>query len=445
MGLFNIFKNKKEDYSEAIEDYNNALNTYDEKNYQEALGTLSWGFKKDINYKPLYKLAFKCLTNLGGNDEAKLFENALNNFHEFESFNNLGAHFYNEERYDLALPFLEKAVSIDSSNNDTVHDLSIVYARRFQIDKAIEVLEKDGPKNDFWNFWFWCKLSILSENTTGVKEGLNELSEILDKEPNQEDILVPRQKVNEVIEMLNRYNLVKNRRQHIQDWHFIQYGNVILDFFEDTEDYVAGGRYVATWSSNESIKEINNLLKIYLESFDLKFQKVKYLDDRDSEIIGIAIGKELNLDSSCYFSNENNENCLIVGANSFNFNNYYELAEVKNGQILYALNHDWLSSSSISPDIVGLMSQSYYFPWNGGGFKIIDAEKGLTEQTEPDNRNSNEIASDIFKNEPYSEVEKDKLDFYLKNKEYIKGIGSKTNNHRFNFMIESPVPGSHFG
>ncbi len=444
MELFNFLKTKGQNQSPAMEDFLKAKEQFEKNEFQDSLNTLSGGFRKDIDCMPLYELAIKCLEKLGAEDEAELFRKALEHREKFESFNNLGTHFYDVGYYDLATPFLEKAVSIDPTHTDTIHDLSIVYARRFQISKAVKILEENHPKKDFWNYWFWCKLRILEGKPQGVREGLNELMSVLDKEPNQDDVIVARQKVEEVLELLSRYELIKDPEIHIRDWHFIQYGDVILDFFEESDDYVAGGRYVASWGSYESIKQIVLKLKQYLEALEVVIENVVFLPDRDSKILGLLTGMELGVKAQAYDPQQTNKNTLIVGANSYDFDSYEELVDVKEGQVVFSLNHDWLKPSWISPDIAGFMTQYYYFPWNGGGIRVIDQEKGLTEKTEPDKRSEPEIATDIFNKKVELQINPDHIDFYTKNKDYLKLRGSKVTNQRFNFMMESPVGGSYF-
>lgn len=441
MGILKFLKNKQP--SPALEDFNKAKEKYDNNEFVEALRALSFGFQKDVMYMPLYRLSIKCLQSLDAEEESRHFEAVIHNKNSFEAFNNLGMHFFDEGHLNLALVFLEKAVSIDTSNLETVHDLALAYARRFQIKKALETIEKNPPEKDFWNFWLWCKLRILAEQPKGVKEDLNELIQVLDAEENQEDVHIPRQKVNEVQEMLLRYELVKNPKNHIKDWHFIQYGAAILDFFDDTEDFVAGGRYVASWGSNESIKELAEKLKIYLVALDISIDKVAYLNDRSAKIIGLVISSILKVEATVYNANENNENTLIVAANSRDFNQE-ELEVIKDGQVLFALNHEWFKEAAISPDIIGVMNQSYVFPWDGGAYKIINHETREMEQTQPDTRAEEAIAKDICNIDTELNLNKEYLHFYVQHKDYLK-IGSKSNKQRFNFMIESPVPGSYFG
>lgn len=447
MGIFNLFKSKTNNNSEALEDYNNAYSSYENGEYQESLRTLSWGFRKDVNFNPLYELSEKCLVKLCGQDEANLFRNARKNFNNFQPFNNLGTHFYNEGNYDLALPFLRKAVEIDSKNSDTVHDLAIVYARRFNIKEAIKVLENNNPQDDFWNYWFLTKLRILDNQSNGVENDINELFAVLNNEPDTDAVAIPLQKVNEVKETFERLSVVGHPENHIRDWHYIQYGNIILDFFEDSDEYVAGGRYVASWGSNESIKEIVTKLSIYLKQFGKTFERVLYLKDRNSKILGLVIGNELNIEAKEYDNEIDLKNSLIVGANSTDFDGFDELQKIKKGQILFALNHYWLDSAQISPDICGFMTQTYSFPWDGGGIRIVDMESDerKTEKIPPDTRQESVIAEEISKLDVERPYVDENLSFYLKHKEFLKGIGIKVNDDRYNFMIESPIVGSYFG
>jgi tetratricopeptide (TPR) repeat protein len=431
--------------SEAIKDFEEASNLYESSDYQGALRALSWGFRKDVNYKPLYTLSVKALSMLEATQEATLFIEALNHFDQFEPFNNLGTHFFDAERYDLSIPFLEKAILLDASMSDTAHDLALAYSRTFQIDKALEVLETNHHhENDFWSYWFWCKLRILNNMPDGIEEALDELNDILNQMANQQELEIPRQKVTEINEVLTRYHLIAKPMMHIRDWHFIQYGGAILDYFEDSDTYVAGGRYVATWGSNESINIICHKLKIFLESIDFKVKQVRYLDDKNSHIIGLIASKALGLNAQRYDVDKNSNNALIVGANTSDFDAHQEFAQIKKGQILFSLNHNWLESAYLTPDIIGFMSQTYYFPWDGNGIKIIDAEKGITETSEPDNRDAIDIAADIFKSDDSPAMDSKILSYYKKHKEYLKAIGSKSGKIRYNYMIESPVVGSYF-
>lgn len=446
MGLFDLFK-KQDDNSPAKEELTKAKEHFNKGEFQECLRTLAWGFKKDVNYKPLYKLAADSLGKLNAPDEQKLFEEINRSISNSNGFNSLGNFYFGVGHYELAQVFYEKTIQLNPNNEEAPHDLAISYARRFQVGKAVEVLTQ-AKSNDFWNIYFLNKCKILDKKIDGVQETIDNLQIFLNEQANQNDVAIPKMKVDELQETLYRYNSVENVQTHIRDWQFIQYGGVVLDYFEDEgedDEYVAGGRYVASWGSNESIKSIGVKLKQFTDRLSISINSVVALSDRDSEITGRVLAKEFKASFSFYEPTNSNENCLIVSSDSSHFQEYEELNTIHKGQIVFSLNHSWLDSSTISPDIIGFMTQTYSFPWSGDGMRIVDIESKNIEKIPEDNRTTEEIATDIFSLNQNAEVISNHLTFYEEHKDFLKGIGKKTNNNRYNFMIESPVPGSYFG
>lgn len=407
--------------------------------YEEALGNLSQGFRHDVEFKPLYTLAAQILGRLGALEEQSLFEDALAHFSDYAPLNNLGIHFFHVAHYDLARPFLEKAIGIDASDGETRYALALIYARRFEIGRAIEVLEQDCQKV-FWSYLFWVKLHILDERTDGVDEALAELSAMLDEDPDPQETILPRQKVEEVRAMLLRYRLVELPKPHIRDWHFIQYGGAILDYFDEGDDYVAGGRYVATWGSSASVRTTAQKLKYLLALLDVPVTGVYYLDNRNAEIVARVIAETLGTPVEPYYPDDVEGSGLIVGGETSDFNDSQELGQITSPHTLFALNHNWLEPALLTPDIIGLMSQYYIFPWDGG----LEVTDGATQESEPDDREPEVIAAEIctLEAEPYAPAV---YDFYKEHQRYLQGIGEFGGTMRHNFMCESPVPGTYFG
>lgn len=374
MGLFDIFK-KQEDNSPAKEDLQKAKNHFDNGEFQECLRTLIWGFRKDVNYKLLYQLAADSLGKLNAIDEQRLFAAVCENQNDPSAYNSLGDFYFSVGHYDLAQVFYEKTIQLNPHNSEAHHDLAICYARRFQINKAIDVLVNYGA-NDFWNLYFLNKCKILGKKLDGVQQSVNNLQVFLDQQPNQEDVIIPGMKVAELQETLQRFNSVKDIQTHIRDWQFIQYGGVVLDYFDDNEDYVAGGRYVASWGSHESIKKLADKLKQFANKLSISFLSVVSLPDRDSEIVGRILAKEFGIGFGLYDPTKPNLDCLIVSADSSYFQDYEELNEINNNQVVFSANHSWLDNAMVTPDIIGFMTQAYSFPWSGGGMRVTDVESG---------------------------------------------------------------------
>jgi hypothetical protein len=191
-----------------------------------------------------------------------------------------------------------------------------------------------------------------------------------------------------------RYQNHFKTEMHIKTLHYIQYGSVLLQYFDDNEENlnVAGGRYVAKWGSNEEIKSISLKLKDFLEKLNLPYNSISYLPDRDSEIIGKVLSGLMSLPLGIY-KNQFAEKQLVVAANNNLLNGYPELSEIGNGQIVFVLNQDWLNAATLTPDICGLMSQTYFFPWNGG--LKVNSETGKVEQLPPDQRSTDDIVNEF--------------------------------------------------
>ncbi len=440
------FSGSYEPTTAVAEQYSIASDQYNNRDFQEALSTLVSAFNADVSCEAIYELTAECLQQLGAQSEATLFQNALDYFEDAEPFQALGDHFYEMNQYPLSKCFYRRANQISPLNLTIAHDYALVLARRFEIQHAIDILEIADQYQDFWNLYFWTKLKVLSGNNEGVDDALDQLSKALEQQPNQDEVEFPRMKLREVKETLERLSLIESPKKHIQDWHFIQYGGAILDYFDEQENYVAGGRYVALWGSNEATKDILLKLKDLLGQLEVKIEKIRYIDERDSKIIGLVLGQLMGISAFPYQENEYLENALIVGANTTNFDEREELKEANPNQVLFSFNHDWLNNAHYSPDICGLMSQYYTFPWEGGHYKVVDEEAGTTEQTEPDTRPEEEIAQEIAVVElKEEEIKASDYSLYIEHKEHLKGVGSQANKMRYNFVTESPVPGSFFG
>lgn len=65
---------------------------------------------------------------------------------------------------------------------------------------------------------------------------------------------------------------------------------------------------------------------------------------------------------------------------------------------MFSLNHHWIQSTKITLDIIGLLSQQYYFPWDGGDIKIHFGEQRMSVERKYQHEQFTEcIASALFK------------------------------------------------
>ncbi len=437
ISMFDFFKKKPQGNSDspAHEYWVTARDQYDKKNFSPALGTLINGFRKDLYHKPLYELASNCIRQMGGAHEAQLFSKAAEKLGP-KIFTQLGNHFYSVEHYPLTKIFLEEAFAA-SKDVGVAHTLAIANARRFDTKRAQSILSEVEGKFDFWTFWFFVKMRILNNDKNQLYEAIQELESAIDISSQDEKLRMPKQKVLELREAFSRLELIDQPEEKIRDWHFIQYGSVILDFFHSEDSFVAGGRHVASWGNPESIKSI--LLRLYQLTNSKEISNVIYAEDRDSKILALAFSKLSGLPAESYTSEADYSNSLLFVADSNAFNDFENVENISDGNITFAFNQNWLQANFICPDIIGLMSQMYGYPWNGGNLKMN--EDGTTSKTEPDTRADIVIAEELIATKIDEPTELDP--FYKEVHKYLKM--NQATGHRCNFMIESPVPGAYFG
>lgn len=430
--------------SESEEELNKAQEEFNKGNYKEAFNFIKLGLIKDSSYKNLYKLAIECFSKLNYEEEGKLFINAINNFKNFEPFYNLGYYFIEVKVFELARAFLERAIELNPNSVNTAFELSLAYTARFDFKKAIETLEKVNYNDDFWAEYKLNECKLLTNQKDGVKNFIEKGKKYFQSLEMNDDISYIIFKINELEQMMKRLELLTNPETHIKDWHFVQYGASILDFFNtEKNDYVAGGRYVALWSSLGSIRLVLEKLRLYLTKLNKIPNKIIYINDRNSEIIAKALSIMINKKNEEI--NKNNiiePNILIISSDNEKFNDLDELDEITNAQTIFSFNLNWLEPSRYVPDIAGILTQFNSFEWEGGGIKVL--EDGTSEKTEPDNRTIEEITRDLVNTEFKLEDDFDNiLKFYKNNEKYLKG-GEEDNLKRSSFAVDSPIPGAFF-
>lgn len=450
MDTFDKVIGEKENYeSPASNNYLAAKKAFDEGDYRESFRLQSFAFIIDPNFIPTYELAVLTLEKVGGQTEADLFKKALEDFNNYKPFYNLGYHFTEIGNYRMATPFLQRSLVLSNNSLGVAMELAIAYTAQFLPENGMELLRQIDLDN---NFWAWCQLywcSLLSNKPDGIEEFISNTKKQFRDSLNNRDrnIAAIFAAIDKLEECLTRYKTVENPEYVIRNWHYIQYGGAILDYFDNSVAenalQVAGGRYVAKFGSYKEVKSVISKLKEYLTKLGKCPETVYILPSRNSEILGKAISKILDVNCTQYNRNTSVQNGLIIAGDTSEFNDYPELVNIRGNTVTFALNHNWLESSLITPDICGFMSQTYIFPWEGGSIKV-DPETNKVDKSEPDLRSAEEIAESIASEEVKVDPGfKDILEFYYDRKDYMKG-GLKDTFKRLHYNTDSPVKGSYF-
>lgn len=429
--------------SESIGYLKYAEKFFKEGNYQETLRLLILGFHADPSFIGLYELAYKTFTQLGSTDEANLFKRVIEDFDDFDTFFNLGYHYVDIAHFSVAIPFLQRAFEISPEDLHVAMELSIALTAEFQPGKGRAVLEFVEKGNDFWAWYqyYWC--SLLSGETKGLDSFIRSMKEFftMDDERRNRDAASCLMAIERLEECLIRYKMLRWPEADIMHWQYIQYGSVLLDMYNKSEEdmLIAGGRYIAKWPRNHEIKELLLRLHLMIRSLDLSPGTILYLPDRDSEIIGKLASRVMRLPCMVYMKDFKGSHVVICASDEI-LNDYPELSERRNGQILFSMNLNWMKESQITADIIGFMSQSYRFPWNGE--ITMSPKSGIKSSMPPDDRKPDAIVADLAPLEAEVDLSfKNMLDFYTARKNSLK-CKERRYIRRLPFTKDSPVRGS---
>ena len=425
-----------------------------EQDKQAALPHLMSAFAADPDFAPTYELAARVLTQIGGGEEAALFEAARQNFNDFRPFFDLGYHFIDVQNVRLALPFLQRAHRLNPDDAQTACELAVAYAHQLQPEKGREALAQMYENGHFWEVYqfFWC--CFLTQFEVDKIRDFVETYRAAFAARHDEASQGPVSALDKLDNGLRRYDALNEKEQgvppiFIRDWHFIQYGAALLSFFDDNEGdvQVAGGRYVALWGQMESVAGILHDLVRFLSGLDRLPERLLYLPDRDSEIIGLALGSLLNVPpEEADDTNVGGPNRLIVAADSRELYSS-ALSPVYPSQTVFALNVHWTDDGAVTPDVGGVMTQAYYFPWRGENM-TFDPETRTTSKSEEDTRPSFAIAAELAALPDEADLHFAlTLAFYQKHAGLLMGNANTPPDgsvSRIRFIRDSPVPGSYF-
>lgn len=417
-----------------------------------ALRELAQGLRADAGHKPLYKLAAKCLRALEAEDEARLVEAVLADFHSADPFYALGDYYADDQNFALSIPILERAHALAPQRLDVALTLAQSYTSRFRPQDACAALQRAGLQDDFWATYefYWAAL-LCNQHLTDIAEFVEaERAHVAraDLEAELRDSLnYALDKLEQASARLQAFPPASPPR--IWDWHFIQYGGAILDYFDDREAEdgltVAGGRWVALWASSAHVAMLLDKLGQLLTTLERAPQRVIALPDRDSEIIGRAAALLLDLpfDLAVEEMGESlaQPHSLLVAADQRQLRDK-ALLPVLAGQTIFALNLHWLHHGGLTPDIAGVLTQALYLPWDSG--TRVDWKTQQIVHTDPDTRPAEVIAQELAATEPKQDARfEETLAFYRARAAYLKG-GERGGDLRLPFHCDSPVPGSYF-
>jgi len=416
--------------------------------YQECLRLLTFAFAEEPDNKDCYALALDCLKKMNANDEAELFAAALRDFSNFKVFFDLGYHFIEVGHDRMAIPLLQRAFSLSPGNSEIGLELAIALCGKFRPHEACEVLIQCDLSSNFWVGYQYYWASLLCNLTSGAEQFIRDSRRKFLSESASHEIRGALYALDKLDELRIRLNVVKQPQSFIRDWHFIQYGSAILDYFDDREGQdglkIAGGRWVYVGVSYQQLRVTLNKLKRLMLELGREPKLVLSMPDRDSTIIAHGVASLFGLHMTVIPDPANLgwEESIVVAANNWNLAGA-QIERILKQQTIFAFNHNWLAQGPSTPDVIGLMSQYCTFPW-GKDRLTVDPATNQRVRAAEDTRDPEKIAAEF--SQELTEIEAQftpHLNFYKQHEPYLKG-GRLAGNKRWRFITDSPISGTYF-
>lgn len=418
--------------SPAISHFINAKNYFGQKLFHKTFDHLVLGFLADYNYKPLYKLALKICKHQKATEEQQLFQQAINRFHFYEPFFQLGYYYIDKGNYALAEAFLEKAMMHAPNSRETAYELSLALTARFKIARAVNILKSIDYSSDFWLYYRLQFCKVLNGETNGIATFISESRKQLPYM--DENKIYASFKLEELEELYIRMEACSEKNMSLHFWQYVQYGASVLDCPNHKND---NNRYDLLQCDISFIRNVLEKLCIYLATIHEVPKQVMALADRDSEIIGRAIALLLDKKFLVYEEHQDTSNTLVVAASASCYNGMDDFIEIKDHQRLFAFYTTWDQGAMLCPDISGLLCKTCAFPWHKNTDKNYFLSRQELSLVPPKFIAESIAAIEAQTPTAYERV----LDFYMAIQAYLKG-GEKDSKKRLSFMVDSPVSNS---
>ncbi|MCC6446202.1 MAG: tetratricopeptide repeat protein [Armatimonadetes bacterium] len=430
-----------ENKEDARQCYEKAIDTLENGQPQVALRILSRSLQLDPGYTEALQLAADILQFVGREDEADLFREALRSPEEAQPFFDLGYHFSDVGLYDLAEAFFSKSLEFAPDDAFIHYEMGFCLSRLSRYAQAVEHLNaslrsEGSPETALLLSHCHLLMARPDQARRSLEEGRS-----LDFEGEHSLF------ADEMEARLHRFaDEPRPFRPGLREWHYIQYGGILLDLYENLS--LAGGRYTALWTDYVQVARTLTRACALLSKWNLSLDRVLY-HGPESAPLGIALASLLEVPSAPYWEASGLDGSrLVVAANSQDLEDIREdLYPHQHDTALFAFALNWGRPQPVVPEMIGLMALICEMPW---GERLTTQEPDNAtgehplETLPPDSRPADRIAEDILSACRRMELDpglEETVSFYDLRRPHVL-LGNASRYPRRNvFSPDSPVPG----
>lgn len=420
---------------------NDAEQHIENEQYENALSILHHALRRpEFDIRIYQKCAF-VLRMMGRHEAAELYEKVVAEQDNPETYFNLGFELVKEEAFSSALGPLLRCVNLAPEASAANYEFAYALMKEFYHEEALYYFNKALEKEDAMSIVFYMAQILIFLGRTGEASVFVRKLEDQVKESDGEG----EAQLTYIKDMLRRCRNFKP--ETIRDWHFVQYGTLLLRSFEEDyseEENLSNGRFTLV---NFSYQQIANVLAAFQTTIGplTVFPEYKYVTaaGQTSEPLAYALSKMLMLPVKTLADGlVSGEKGIVVAAFSDEVNAVGADIWQRDDVLVFSFAVAWTRELNLLPEVIGYLAQAPRLPWQS---KVDFNENGEPVMLPADTRPVEDIARDILDRVLHVDMYwVGKIHDYFKERESELLAGNQSDVPRKRFFVHSALGGARY-
>jgi tetratricopeptide (TPR) repeat protein len=413
----------------------------DADHYERAMEILHYALRRpEFDLRVYEKAAFVLRMN-GNHEAAELFEKVLEDPQDPEGYFRLGYQLVQEGVYGSALGPLSRCAQLAPDAPAAKYEFAYALMKEFYNEEALHFFIKAYEQEQAVSMLFYITQLLIFLGKSGEAALFARRLEEQVKESGEGE-----QQLDYIKGMLRRYRT--HKAANIRDWHFVQYGTLLLRMFEEDEPEAApnssNGRYVIV---NFSYDQVAAVLAAFQSAIDTigVFPQYGYIAaaGEASEPIAVALGNMLALPvTSLTAGLSSGQKGIVIASFSDELAGIAADVWERDDILLFSFALSWTQESSVLPEAIGYLAQYPRLPWQE---RVVLGEDGQPVVVPKDERTAEDIAVHILDRVPHCDRKwiSKLCDYYKERREEILA-GSQIDVPRKKFFLHSALGGARY-
>lgn len=413
----------------------------DAERYEDAFEVLHYALRRpEFDIRIYQRFAF-VMRMIGRYEAAELYERIVTNPEDAEAYFHLGHQLVQEEAFGSALGPLSRCVQLAPEAAAANYEFAYALMKEFYHEEALHFFGKAFEQEQAMSITFYiAQLLIFLGRSGEAAIFVNKLEEQVQAENGEGGMQLAYLK-----DILRRYRSYKP--ETIRDWHFVQYGTILLRTFEEDypqEDNHSNGRYTLV---NFGYQQVANVLAVFQTTIGplSLFPEYQYVAaaGETSGPLAHALGKMLMLPvKSLAEGLSSGQKGIVIASFSDELQEIADAVWQRDDVLLFSFALSWTREVNVLPEVIGYFAQVPRLPWQS---RAELNEHGEPEILPSDERPVEEIARDILDRVIYADMQwVGRIHDYYKARQDDLVAGDQIEVPRKKFFVHSALGGARY-